>query len=164
MLHYTTTRRSILRFLRPPLQACGGAVAPPPSTGISSATIGPRWISRCKGRGPSDGVKVESLRGSPTDSLRDSSVSPPAGTAKPPALTPLRGLPGFCTRNLHRTAQEAGRKNSKNSSLEIPKSLTAMSRLEALSLADKYGLRIEVEYAIDVLGMDPEDALSEWDI
>lgn len=39
-----------------------------------------------------------------------------------------------------------------------------MSRLEALTLADKYGLRFEIEYAIDVLGMDPEDALSEWDI
>lgn len=39
-----------------------------------------------------------------------------------------------------------------------------MSRLDALTLADKYGLRIEIEYAIDVLGMDPEDALSEWDI
>lgn len=39
-----------------------------------------------------------------------------------------------------------------------------MSRHEALTLADKYGLRYEIEYAIDVLGMDPEDALSEWDI
>lgn len=39
-----------------------------------------------------------------------------------------------------------------------------MSRFDALALADKYGLRYEVEYAIDVLGMDPETALSEWDI
>lgn len=39
-----------------------------------------------------------------------------------------------------------------------------MPREDAILLADKYGLAEEVRYAIDVLGMFPEDALYEWDI
>lgn len=39
-----------------------------------------------------------------------------------------------------------------------------MSREAAISLAAKYGLENEIEHAIDVLGMFPEDALAEWDI
>ncbi len=39
-----------------------------------------------------------------------------------------------------------------------------MTRNEAIKLASEYGLENEVIYAIDVLGMDPDDALLEWDI
>lgn len=35
---------------------------------------------------------------------------------------------------------------------------------EALMLADKYGLKSEVLYEIDVNGLSPIEALYEWDI
>ena len=39
-----------------------------------------------------------------------------------------------------------------------------MKREEALATASKYCLENEVVYAIDNLGLDPVEALAEWDI
>lgn len=39
-----------------------------------------------------------------------------------------------------------------------------MSAQDAIMLAAKYGIEEEIRYAIEDLGMDPEDALMEWDI
>lgn len=39
-----------------------------------------------------------------------------------------------------------------------------MNREEALATASKYCLEAEVAYAIDNLGLDPMEALAEWDI
>lgn len=44
------------------------------------------------------------------------------------------------------------------------KLVSLMKREEALATASKYCLENEVVYAIDNLGLDPVEALAEWDI
>lgn len=46
---------------------------------------------------------------------------------------------------------------------KIPSDVTP-EQAAAINLAEEYGLGAEVEYAIFVQGMSPEEALDEWDL
>lgn len=50
----------------------------------------------------------------------------------------------------------------KNSS-ELPEDIT-IEQAKAIDYAEKYGLGLEVEYAMFERGLSPEEALSEWDL
>lgn len=46
---------------------------------------------------------------------------------------------------------------------KIPSDVTS-EQAAAIDLAEEYGLGAEVEYAMFVQGMSPEEALDEWDL